>query len=201
MDNNIRALRTERGWTMRELAERMSTEGAPVHFSTIAKIERSQRGLSAAWAKRFAQVFEVTPAEISPEFAELGGKPGTPAQQIPVIGMVAAGNWREAVQETDSYIAGPASGKNAFGLVVSGQSMNKIAPEGSVVMVDPDQMQLHDGAYYVVMNGESDATFKQYRSNPARLEPCSTSDEYKTIMLGADAFTVVGRVVGVYQQL
>ncbi len=199
MGNQIRDLRKVRGWSIRELAERMSVEGQEVHFTTVAKIERSQRQLTAQWAKRFAEALGVTPAEISSDFDMLAGP--QQARQVPVIGLVAAGNWREAVQETERYIAALAEGRNTFGLTVAGRSMDQIAPEGSTVMVDPDRLELHDGGFYVVMNGDGEATFKRYRSNPARLEPCSSDTSYSTIVLGSEAFTIVGRVVGVYQQL
>ena len=198
MSNNIRKLRTERKMTMRDLAEKMSGE-KPVHFTTIAKIERSHRRLTTEWAKRFAEALDVSPAELSDDFAG-SGQP-VAAKAIPVIGMVAAGNWQEAVEQTDEYIEAPRPSGTAFGLVVHGHSMNKIAPEGATVIVDPEQAALHDGAYYVIENGDGDATFKQYRSNPARLEPVSDDSAFKTLTLGQHAFEVVGRVVGVYQQL
>lgn len=183
---------------MRELGEKLDPV-KPVHFTTIAKIERSQRNLTAEWALRFAEAFDVPASEISDDFAD--ARLRVPAKAIPVIGMVAAGNWQEAVEHTDKYIEAPRPSGNAFGLVVHGHSMNKIAPEGATVIVDPEQPELHDGSYFVVTNGEGEATFKQYRSNPARLEPVSDDSSFKTLMLGQDAFEVVGRVVGVYQHL
>ena len=190
--NHIRELRDQRGWSLRELADRMG-----IHYTTVAKIERSQRRLTHEWATKFAEAFGVKIFQVASDYE--GASFPLVARQHPVIGMVAAGNWREAVVETDDYIAAPVTGRNAFGLRVDGASMDRIAPEGAVVMVDPDQPDLHDGSLYVVMNDESEATFKQYRANPARLEPCSSDPTFKPIVLGQQPFTVVGKVVGVYQ--
>lgn len=197
MSNHIRKLRQAKGWSMRELADKMSTAENPVHFTTIAKIERSQRKLTPEWIKRFADALGAFPSELVDDY-DLVGFPLV-ARQHPVIGMVAAGNWREAAQETTRYIAAPVKARNAFGLVVDGTSMDKIAPEGSVVMVDPDCFDLHDGGLYVVMNDDSEATFKRYRADPARLEPVSSDPDHGVIQLGRAPFSVIGKVVGVYQ--
>jgi len=197
--NHVRELRQARGWSMRELAEKMSEQGEVVHFTTIAKIERSQRKMTIEWAKRFADAFGVQPAELLGD--EATGIFPIAGGQIPVIGMVSAGNWREAIQETTDYITAPVSAQRAFGLVVEGDSMDKITPEGSTVLIDPDDCDLRDGDYYVVLNGDGEATFKRFRAEPARLEPCSNNPAHSVIMLGNKPFTITGRVVGVYQKL
>lgn len=197
--NHVRELRQARGWSMRELAEKMSEQGEVVHFTTIAKIERSQRKMTIEWAMRFAEAFGVQPNEVIGE--EVAGIFPIAGGQIPVIGMVAAGNWREAVQETTDYIAAPVAARRAFGLVVEGDSMDKVTPEGSTVLIDPDDCDLRDGDYYVVQNGDGEATFKRFRAEPARLEPCSNNPSHTVIMLGNKPFTITGRVVGVYQKL
>lgn len=189
--NNVRKLRNAENLTIRDLADRMG-----IHFTTVARIERSAKPMSNDWIMRFAEALGVEPHEIADSpFA----KTMPNVRMAPVIGLVAAGMWREAVQSTDEYIATPATGRQVFGLRVSGESMNKIAQDGSTVMVDPEQLHLLDGKFYVVMNDEGEATFKQYRSNPARLEPLSDVPGQATLMLGQTQFTVVGMVVGVYQ--
>lgn len=117
---------------------------------------------------------------------------------IPVIGQVQAGSWTEAVQRTSgrmpSFSAQPP--KNAFGLDVVGDSMNKIADEGTRIVVDPDDKALFPGKFYVVLNEHGETTFKQFKVDPARLVPCSTNEGHKDILLGGDEqFTIVGRVI------
>ena len=192
--NNIRALRNKKGWTIRELADRMDT-----HFTTIARIERSESRLTREWAHKFAEALEVDARELIEGAGPMRDQ--LLVRHVPVIGLVAAGNWREAIGDTDEYTMSAVGGKNTFGLRVSGDSMDKIVPDGSIVLVDPDQSDLHDGRYFVVQNEEGDATFKQYRADPARLEPVSSNSEHQTLLLGRSPFKVVGRVIGATQNL
>lgn len=84
---------------------------------------------------------------------------------------------------------------NAFGLEIVGDSMNLLAPEGGVAVVDPDDKALYPGRRYVVVNGEGETTFKEFANDPARLVPLSTNTDHREILLGGeDVFTLVGRV-------
>lgn len=128
---------------------------------------------------------------------------GDPAEteaypSIPVIGQVQAGNWTEAVQRPAGTMPAFSTQppRNAFGLDVIGDSMNKIAEEGTRIVVDPDDKALFPNKYYVVINGAGETTFKQFKADPARLVPCSTNDDHQDILLGGEEqFTIVGRVI------
>ena len=195
MENKIRSLRQAKGWTMRELADAMSTPESPVHFTTLGKLERSTRRLTHEWAQRIAEALGVSVAQVMGE----EGLPGPTLRMTPVIGLVSAGAWREAIQHPDDEISVPATGGNTFALRVQGDSMDKVATEGDYVIVDPDKPGLLDGHLYVVRNDEGEATFKRYRANPARLEPCSNNPRHQTIMLGQANFSVIGKVDGLYR--
>jgi repressor LexA len=123
---------------------------------------------------------------------------GEPVRSIPIIGQVAAGSWQEAVQKASHTIPAPADTvpKRAFGLRVQGDSMDLVVPDGGTVIVDPDDKALFPKSYYVILNEDGDATFKQFLADPARLAPCSSNPAYKEIMMGSgEQFTVVGRVI------
>lgn len=189
--NNIRKLRNERGLTIRDLGERMG-----VHFTTIARIERSERALTIDWAERFAKALDVDVSELLDDpFAQHIAK----VRQVPIIGQVQAGSWREAIENPEDTMTAPTDGRNVFGLRVQGNSMDAVAGPGAIVLVDPDRLSLRDGRYYVIMNGEGETTFKQYRADPARLEPLSSDPSHRAIDLGQAPFSVVGQVVGTYQ--
>lgn len=81
-----------------------------------------------------------------------------------------------------------------FALRVRGSSMNRVAPEGSVIVVDYEDRELVDKRLYVVRYG-NEATFKRYRNTggPERLEPDS-SEPHETIF-PVDGFEVIGRAV------
>lgn len=183
--NKVRALRKERGLTMEQLGEKVG-----VHFTTIAKIERSQRGLSGELLAKIAEALDVDPQELVDEV------PMTVAvRMVPMVGKIAAGNWREAIQDPDGYIPVPVRGGFCFALRPDGDSMDLVVGRDAYVIVDPEQLDLHDGRLYAVMNGSGETTFKRYRSDPPRLEPVSSNPVHKPIALGREPFTVIGRVI------
>ena len=123
---------------------------------------------------------------------------------IPVIGQVAAGTWREAIQRPVGHmpVAATHVPKRAFGLEVQGDSMDLKVPDGGTVVVDPDDKALFPGRLFVVLNGDGETTFKQFASDPARLMPCSSNPAHQAIQLGdGTPYTVVGRVIGAYSPL
>jgi len=122
---------------------------------------------------------------------------------VPMISWVAAG----ALEETaDPYELGDASEfiavshkrSTLIALRVEGSSMNRIAPDGSIIIVDYADKILVSGQYYVVkLNGQ--ATFKRYRADPNRLEPDST-ESFETVFVRGET-EVVGRVIQVITKL
>jgi SOS-response transcriptional repressor LexA len=120
-----------------------------------------------------------------------------PLRTIPVIGMVAAGRWREAVQQSRASmpIPDPSVPPRAIALEVVGDSMDLLIEEGGRVIVDPDDKALFPGRYYVIINADGETTFKQFKADPARLVPCSSNPEHQEIPIGGERFEVVGRVI------
>ena len=79
-------------------------------------------------------------------------------------------------------------------LEVVGDSMNMIAAEKSIIIVDRSDKTLHPRAFYVFTTpNEDEATFKRWMTRPDRLEPYSTNPAYETIFLESPP-TVIGRV-------
>lgn len=185
--NRIREQRKRRGMTMEELGAAVRPE---VTLGTIAKLETGQMGLTLDYINEIARVLEVSPFDL------IVGDRLQPVRFIPLVGEIAAGNWAEAVEISDEVIPVPeyVGGTRAFALRPRGESMNRIVPDGGFIVVDPDQIELLDGRSYAVRNGNGETTFKTFRANPPRLEPCSTDPRYATIMVGAEPFIVIGRV-------
>ena len=62
----ISELRTQRGWSQQDLADRIAQESAPISRSTIAKLESGVRGkLKVAEAEAFARAFGLSLAEFT----------------------------------------------------------------------------------------------------------------------------------------
>jgi repressor LexA len=189
--NKVRQVRKAKGLTMEQLGERVGELlGRPVHFTTIAKIERSKRGLSGEMLSLISQALDVSPAELVEQMPQT-----IAVRMVPLIGTIAAGNWREAVLQPEGYIPAPVRSNNTFALRPEGDSMNKVVGEDAIIIVDPDDLDLMEGRLYAIMNGAGETTFKRYRTNPPRLEPVSSNPEHKPIPIGREPFTVVGRVI------
>jgi repressor LexA len=118
-----------------------------------------------------------------------------PAALLPIIGLVSAGDWREASEHVRGYMPSPdkSLSRDSFVVIVEGDSMDLVAKEGEGIIVDPRDLDLLPGRYYIIRNMDNETTFKRYMDNPARLEPCSSNPEHHTIFPGRDIFTVVGR--------
>ncbi len=124
--------------------------------------------------------------------------PDPSVRRIARIGMVPAGGLREALADAPNSIEVPANlPKGVFALEVDGESMNKIAPMGCDVIVDPSDKKLFSGDLYVISNEAGEFTFKRFMQDPARLVPLSTDPAHKEIEIGAEPINIIGRVVSV----
>lgn len=118
-----------------------------------------------------------------------------PTRRLPIVGLVSAGAWRDGFLDVRGYIPSPdpSLSGDAFVVQVDGTSMNLIADDGELIIVDPRERELVNGRLYVIRNGDGEMTFKRYLENPARLEPCSNDPSHKAIFPGQDGFEVIGR--------
>jgi len=87
--NRIRELRKEIGLTQEDIAEGL---GGSTTKGTVAKLEKGAMALSLDYIKGIAKVLGVDPAEIIAPVERS-------ARDVPLIGAVAAGNWREAIED------------------------------------------------------------------------------------------------------
>lgn len=119
-------------------------------------------------------------------------------RRIARIGMVPAGSLREALADAPATFEVPSHlPRGVFALEVDGESMNKIAPMGCDVIVDPSDKQLFSGDLYVLSNEDGEFTFKRFVQDPARLVPLSSDPTHREIALGNEPINIVGRVVSV----
>lgn len=124
---------------------------------------------------------------------------------VPVLGRIAAGTPRAAFSQSDDYHDTQrglvASHPHAFWLVVAGNSMNRLFPEGALVLVDPDSEVRSGDVAAIFVNGD-DATIKRvyFEDGTVRLHPESWDPEYRDRTIDpsdpdAPAVRVIGRAV------
>lgn len=177
------------------IKSRMRARGLKqVDVAAALGIEKNKVSLSFSGKRRFTVQEMDALRHLLAETA--GQKPAI--RSLPIIGQVAAGNWRDAVQQPIGSMPAPDPNipPRAFVLEVVGNSMDEIVAEGSTVIVDPDDKALFPRRLYVIENSEGETTFKQFESSPARLVPRSSDQSHKEIMIGSgEAFTLIGRVI------
>jgi phage repressor protein C with HTH and peptisase S24 domain len=78
-------------------------------------------------------------------------------------------------------------------LRVDGDSMDRISPPGSIIIVNTNDKKLVPNACYVIADSDSNVTYKRYRSNPARFEPVSTNPRHEPIFPDGEP-EIIGRV-------
>ncbi len=124
------------------------------------------------------------------------------ARMLPVFGSISAGTPREALTQSDVMHETPErlylEHERAFWLTVSGNSMNRLFPDGSLVLIDPDEEVRNGDVAVVFVNGD-DATLKRvyFESESVRLHPESYDPEYRDRVIDAsDPDAPEVRVIG-----
>lgn len=180
----VKELRSELDLSLEALAHDIE-----ISASQLSRYENGLRDPSLSDLQKLARRFGVPVAKII----------GEPAPVIvPVVSWVSAGRLQAShpVFERDVLrritVADLPPG-DWIALEVDGDSMDRIAPDGSTILTDRSDTEPRDGRYYVVSSDAGEATFKRYRSNPDRLQPFSTNPDHETHYI-TNSMTVVGRV-------
>ena len=128
-------------------------------------------------------------------------------QQVPIVGMIAAGRPIEAVLERDQYVNAPGvSGDNLFALRVRGKSMiEDLIDDGDVVVCRrQNTAQNGDTVVALLTDGPSEsgeATLKRFyrETDRVRLEPRNPT--MQPIYVKPDDLLIQGKVVTVIREL
>lgn len=90
-----------------------------------------------------------------------------PSNKVPVIDLVAAGNWTETcdpypVGEAENWEECPAKhGENTFAVRINGESMMPKFEHGEIIFCDPSQQPENKDFVIAKLTDENQATFKQ----------------------------------------
>lgn len=177
----------------------------------MSKVMAGRRRLTARESLILHEFFGLAPGSATaPRAPGPGPAPDRERERtIPLYGAVSAGGWSRRRGAGPGPAAGPLAGdppasvtcidpalpRNAFALLVDGDSMDRIAAPGTRLYVDPDDKALRDGKYYIVRNEAGETTFKQFLTHPDRLAPRSTNPAHQPILLGEAPVEIIGRVL------
>lgn len=191
--HRLRSLRVDRGLSQEALAKLLHSSK-----QQISRLESGERQLTELWLRKLAAALGCRVSDI---VGELG--PTVEVVNAPLISWVQAGGLVEISDPyepgfADEYIPVDYHRKTVIALHVRGDSMDRVAPEGSTIIVDFADRVLVDGKLYVVRINDT-ATFKRYRAGPDRFEAVSTKDH--EAIFPTDPVDVVGRVVRVTKEL
>lgn len=203
MTYRIEQARKEKGWTQDQLAEAMNTSSVQ-----ISRWETGKRDPQTATLIKIANALGVsldylagverTPTNAVP--ARPGGVPR------PVIGRISAGPFGTVYEESGEELDVPDDvwecHKQGFWMRVSGNSMNRLFAEGSMVYVDP-ACEVRNGDVGVACVNGDEGTVKRIffePNNVVRLHPESYDPEYRDRVIDEDdpespSFHIEGKVV------
>lgn len=123
-----------------------------------------------------------------------------PDHEVPVIAWVSAGKVAdigqiEEIGELERITVSGLPAGEYFATDVIGDSMDRVSPENSRIIVRIGEGHPIEGGYYVFsLNGET--TYKRYYDDPViRLEPHSTNPANRPIFPRTEGWSVVGQVV------
>ena len=199
--NNLGTVRRFRHLTQEQVAH-----DTGIAVSTLRKYEQGVTSPSASVLIDLANYYRVNvDTLLHPGYPLPGQKLRPSVGTVPVVGRIAAGDAREAI-ECDGdrwYVPDPVLEEHpkAFYLVVSGDSMNRVVPEGSLVLVDPEAETRSGDIAAVLVNG-CDATLKRvyFACDTIVLHPESHNPEHHDRTIDrtdpeAPYFRVVGKAI------
>lgn len=166
-----------------------------INQNTLTSHENGNRAIGKKMAQVYAEVFNIGDPGVL--LIESGQKPIP--DPIPLVSMVSAGHLMDhpTVEKHDIikllHFDDLPPG-NWIALKVDGDSMDRIAPPGSIVLVNRDDTKLIDGRFYIFALENGAATFKMFKKNPDRLQPYSTNLDHLSIPAEQDGLHVFGRV-------
>lgn len=200
--NRIQLARESAGLTQAQLAEKIGKS-----VQALQNYEYGKRDISSSVLQKVSEatgksMTYLLALDDDPSFVSVVSSDTVP---VPVLGRIAAGTPRAAFSQSDDYHDTQrglvASHPNAFWLVVAGNSMNRLFPEGALVLVDPDAEVRSGDVGAIFVNGD-DATIKRifFEDGTVRLHPESWDPEYRDRTIDpsdpdAPAVRVIGRAV------
>jgi SOS-response transcriptional repressor LexA len=176
--------------------------------------EAGSRTIGQDDAERYARRFRAEGVAISAQAILFGEpEPGTaragqqrsgsgraPLTMVPLISWVSAGRLTEAhsqipVEDVPLLAYADLGRGDFFALKVSGDSMDRVSPDGSTIIVNRADRTLVSGKPYVFFAPGEGATYKLWHADPEYLMPFSTNPANEPVFIRRKRdFSVIGRV-------
>ncbi len=167
-----------------------------INKNTLISNENGNRDISRKAAEKYAKLFGVDAGWL---LYGTEGASQTADIDVPLLSLVSAGNLRSQPSVSEHDIirrikVGELPKGDWIALQVDGDSMDRVAPDGAIILVDRSDDRLIDGRFYIFSLGGGEATFKRYRRSPERLQPFSTNPDHMAVPATHDDIYVFGRV-------
>lgn len=186
-----------------ELADKLDT-----NKQNITRWSNGDRKLTVEWAKKLAPLLDTSPDVLllvstkAPQDRPVKGQKRLTS--VPLLDRVTAGRLRSPVSQLDiedwPLLAFTDLGRGDwFALKVEqkddGDSMDRISPPGSVIIVNQADKELISGKCYI-FSIDGATTYKMWQDgDPPYMAPYSTNPEHKPIFVKRKRdFEVIGRV-------
>lgn len=200
--NRLAEMRKRAGLTQQQLADRLGVTQQSVWY-----YENGRREMKSSMLVAMSEALGCSVSELLGITGTAGvvrARRGA-SRLLPMVGRIAAGTPREALAQSDEYHETAESlyeaHPDAFWLAVAGNSMNRLFPEGALVLVDP-ALEVRNGDVGVVFVNGDDATIKRvfYEERRVRLHPESYDPEYRDRVIDerdpdAPSVRIIGRAV------
>lgn len=168
--------------------------------TAVSRVVNGEQPMALWMAPHFAAELGVSEIEVF----RRAGLDLPPAVAVPLISWVAASQFADVGESVDFATDYPRlhldyHRTTVFALEVVGDSMDRIAPEGSVIVVDYTEKELQDRDLAVFSQG-GETTFKRFRADPKGvwLEPESFNARHAPIVPRNEyEVEAVGRVVAI----
>ncbi len=185
-NERLKQLRKASNLTQRQLAEDLE-----IGESSVSMYEQGLREPDYELLERIVDYFNV---DLNYLMGRIDSGTFTPVsrivrvKKIPVYGKIPAGTPFEAILNDLGEIDIPgwlAKRDNLFGLVVFGDSMSRIVPDGYIAVIEKTSTLQNGDIGAILVNG-NDATLKKFfkLTDYVVLEPLSYNPDHKPIMIG-----------------
>ncbi|MBL8630173.1 MAG: helix-turn-helix domain-containing protein [Rhodospirillaceae bacterium] len=205
--NRLRELRLARGYSQKELAERVSPRTTQ---PTIDRLEKGERSLDTGWLEMLAAALEVTPADLLRDtdrsestlsYAPKSLLPGLAgAKDLPILGYVKAGaeGFFIVNGEVQGYAVRPdllQGVKDAYAVYVHDKSMFPAFEPGHLAWVDPLR-PVRPGDSVIVQLMDGQAFIKRLKRRTERAVICEQWNPVLEIKYDTKKIRAIHLVVG-----